>query len=146
MRLPSTRSFAFWCVAAVLIGGCGSQLALVVLAVREWRREVAPFEAVGARVRASGGADMGRLSGRAGVQSISFYENVGDAELASLGPRMERFPNLDSIVLEGPGISDAGLAHLKGLRQLKTLNLLNTRATPEGIAELRGVLPGLSVP
>jgi hypothetical protein len=37
---------------------------------REWRREAAPFEAMGARVGANGGGDMGYLAGREGVARI----------------------------------------------------------------------------
>jgi hypothetical protein len=116
---------------------------VLVESARAWRREVAPFEALGARVVAGGGDDMGRLAGRAGVVRISFDENVGDAELASLAKRMEGFPNLDTLMLRGPKVTDAGLVHLRGMRQLTNLRLFNTRVTEKGRSELMRELPRL---
>src|SRR5438552_1070873 len=151
MRLPwpmeismrRVRQIAIGCFVALLIGGCGCQIALVLGRIQEWNNEVAPFAALGARVVATGGDDMGRWAGREGVRCIYFGENVGDAELAGLARRMERFPNLDTLVLEGPNVTDAGLAHLKGLRQLKTLILHGTRVTEKGKLDLQGELPNL---
>jgi hypothetical protein len=38
-------------------------------------------------------------------------------------------------------VGDAGLAHLRGLAQLRTLDLKSTNATSAGVAELRRALP-----
>ncbi|MGE0605883.1 MAG: hypothetical protein AB7O62_02065 [Pirellulales bacterium] len=58
--------------------------------------------------------------------------------LADLAP-------LESLVLQVPTeISDAGLAHLAGLMNLKTLNLKNSTVTDEGLAALAG-LPRLEL-
>ncbi len=45
-----------------------------------------------------------------------------------LAPRMERFPNLRNLSLSGPRVTDAGLAHLAGLGQLRLLVLNGTRS------------------
>jgi hypothetical protein len=42
-------------------------------------------------------------------------------------------------------VSDAGLGHLKGLRGLKTLNVRGTRVTGAGVRALRQARPGLIV-
>ena len=55
---------------------------------REWIREAAPFRALGARVIASGGGDMGYMADREGIARIHFDENVGDEELAVLAKRI----------------------------------------------------------
>jgi len=39
------------------------------------------------------------------------------------------------------GVTDAGLVHLKGLTQLRTLNLSLTQITDAGVAELKKSLP-----
>jgi hypothetical protein len=108
-----------------------------------WNREVAPFKALGARVVATGGGDMGYLAGKEGVSRIYFNENVGDTELAALAKRMERLPNLDTLVLKGPKVADAGLVQLKGLKQLRSLILHDTLVTENGKSELRRSLPNL---
>jgi hypothetical protein len=146
MRLKRLRTLAIGGFLALLIAGCVSQFVVLVMAMREWKNEVAPFEALGARVVATGGDDSGRIAGRAGVARIIFRENVGDSDLAVLAKRMERFPNLDTLSLEGPRVTDAGVAHLKGLKQLKNLMLLNTEVTEKGRSDLRRALPELKVP
>src|SRR4051794_25437402 len=112
------RTVAIWTIVASLIGGCCSLCAQFIGGFIEFGREVAPFEALGARVVATGGDDFGRGAGREGVSAIYFNDNVGDAVLAKLATRMERFPNLYALRLEGPGVTDAGLVHLKGLKNL----------------------------
>jgi len=141
--MRKARLIAIWSILAVLIGGCVSQCIVLVESARAWKREVAPFEAVGARVVAGGGDDMGRLAGRAGVVRIYFDENVGDAELAALAKRMERFPNLDTLILCGPKVTDSGLVLLRGLKQLTRLKLFDTRVTEKGKSELLRELPNL---
>ena len=42
-------------------------------------------------------------------------------------------------------ITDAGLAGLKGLTNLGSLNLENTQVTDAGVAELRKALPNCSI-
>ena len=71
------------------------------------------------------------------------FDNVGDAELATLAKRMERFPNLRALGLMGPKVTDAGLAHLKGLKQLTNVYLFDTRVTEQGKTDLRRALPKL---
>lgn len=140
----TARGMAIVGILAFATVGCVWQVAVQIGKLREWNNEVAPFRALGAQVVATGGGDMGYWAGQAGVGRIYLSENVGDAELAVLAKRMERFPNLDTLVLEGPKVTDAGLAHLKGLKQLKTIRFIETHVTEEGKADLRRALPNLS--
>ena len=124
--MREARVIAIWSIVAVLIGGCVCHCVVLVESARAWKREVAPFEALGARVVAGGGGDMGLLAGKAGVAQINFDENVGDAELAALAKRLERFPNLHTLVLRGPRVTHAGLLFLRGLTHLTRLICLDT--------------------
>ena len=110
-----------------------------------FNKAVAPFEALGATVIASGGNDGGRLMGAAGVKTIGCDGNFGDAELAKLSGRLAMFPNLQLLILSGPNVTHAGISQLKGVKSLESLHLRNTRATDAGIADLRSALPRLKV-
>ena len=143
--MRKARQIAIWCLAALLLSSCGSQLALLIGRLREWKSEVAPFEALGGIVTAAGGGDMGIWAGRDGVAKIHLGDKAGDLELAGLAERMERFPNLHTLCLEGPNVTDVGLNHLKGLRQLHSLLLYDTRVTQEAAANLERELPRLTV-
>jgi hypothetical protein len=139
----NARTVAIWSFLALLIAGCGFRCAPFIGGMIEFRREAAPFEALGARVVATGGDDFGRSAGREGVGEIHFNDNVGDAELATLAKRMERFPNLRALRLMGPKVTDAGLAHLRVLKQLTNVYLFDTRVTEKGKTDLRRALPKL---
>lgn len=60
---------------------------------------------------------------------------VTDAGLASLA----KLPNLRILHLEKTAVSDAGLAHLKGLNGLEYLNLYGTQVTDAGLSQLEGL-------
>ena len=60
---------------------------------------------------------------------------VTDAGLAKLAA----MKNLKELHLEGTAIGDAGLDHLKGLAELEYLNLYGTKVTDAGIAKLAEV-------
>ena len=145
MSSKLVRKLAPWTAVIVVIGGCGSILYPLVQGSLEYKREVAPFRALGGYVTATGGGDMGITAGREGIGSIRLHENVGDHELASLAPRMERFPNLRDLSLSGPRVTDAGLAHLAGLGQLRLLVLNGTRVTAQARSNLKRVLPKLEI-
>ena len=134
-----------WCGVIVVIGGCGSILYPIVQGTLEYKREVAPFRALGGYVTATGGGDMGITAGREGIGSIRLHENVGDQELARLAPRMQRFPNLYVLSLSGTKATDAGLAHLAGLSQLRLLVLNGTRVTQTASSNLKRALPELEI-
>ena len=68
---------------------------------------------------------------------------MGDAELAVLAKRMENLPNLDTLVLRGSRVTDAGLKQLTGLKQLRSLTLIGTRVTEKGKSDLTRLLPNL---
>jgi uncharacterized membrane protein len=58
-----------------------------------------------------------------------------EAELAILG----KLTNLRSLSLNNTGITDAGLASLKNLRYLQVLSVVNTKITTSGLQQLRGL-------
>jgi hypothetical protein len=53
--------------------------------------------------------------------------------------------SLETLEIESPWITDAGLQHLRGLSKLSRLNLRGTQVTDAGVAELRRALPGLTI-
>ena len=62
---------------------------------------------------------------------------VDDAQLGHLS----HFDGLQGVELDGPAITDAGLARSQGLTQLKLLSFNCTRVTDEGMKNLREALP-----
>ena len=58
-----------------------------------------------------------------------------------LAEKLKGIANLKSLNLNGTKITDAGLVHLKGLTKLKVLDLGNTKTTPAGIKSLQEALP-----
>ena len=72
-----------------------------------------------------------------------------DAELARLQPYLEGLRELRDLDLCETDITDAGLVYLKGLTQLKTLQLgslhFPPKVTPQAIQELRQTLPGVAI-
>ena len=63
---------------------------------------------------------------------------------AGLGVRMGN-TRKQFLRLDGTPITDAGLVHLRGLKQLETLSLEKTKVTPEGIKRLRTALPKVRI-
>jgi hypothetical protein len=66
------------------------------------------------------------------------------AEIEKLGGRVkvdEKSPGKPVILvyLDGTQVTDAGLEHLKGLSQLRTLNLKDTQVTDAGLKRLKGL-------
>jgi hypothetical protein len=145
MNSKFVSKLAPWCFVIVAIGGCGSILYPLIQGSLEYKREAAPFRAVGGEVTATGGGDMGITAGREGIAHISLPESVGDEELAGLAARMQRFPSLYLLSLSGPKVTDAGLAHLVGLRQLRALVLNGTRVTQKATLNLKRALPKLTI-
>ena len=54
-------------------------------------------------------------------------------------------PNLTTVRVGGPQVTDAGLVHLEGLTRLQKLDLRHTAVTEEGIAKLRRALPKTTI-
>jgi hypothetical protein len=52
---------------------------------------------------------------------------------------------LETITLAETAITDAGLAHLRGLTKLQRLSLGGTEVTEAGMNELKRALPGLTI-
>ncbi len=57
----------------------------------------------------------------------------------------ENFQNIIEIGLVATEVSDADLAHLKGLRNLQELNLNVTQVTDAGVKKLRKALPNCTI-
>ena len=53
--------------------------------------------------------------------------------------------NLDELVIQGSRITDEGLGHLRGLTKLKQLWLVNTGASQAGVQRLRAALPNCEI-
>jgi len=60
--------------------------------------------------------------------------------------QLKRLTRLEALSLEDvSGIGDSGLAHLKGLTNLRTLNLTGTTVTAAGVKDLEKALPKLQI-
>ena len=67
---------------------------------------------------------------------VSFYNAGSDQALEHAG----RISGLEVLILQNAGVTDEGLAHLKGLKNLSALELSgNNRITDRGVAELGGL-------
>ena len=53
--------------------------------------------------------------------------------------------NLEKLELDNTQVTDAGLEHLKGVRDLEKLYLDNTQVTDAGVNELREALPNCQI-
>ena len=51
--------------------------------------------------------------------------------------RLHQFPYIETLSIKGPQITDKGLANLKNLPNLMSLDLIDTNTTPAGIEKLR---------
>jgi mono/diheme cytochrome c family protein len=70
------------------------------------------------------------------VESVSVAKDIGDERLALLKPLA---PQLAWLYLNKTQITDAGMAHLSGLKQLRRLHLANTAITSAGVKQLEGL-------
>jgi hypothetical protein len=53
--------------------------------------------------------------------------------------------NLASLELDSVDLTDAGIAHLGGLRALKDLDLYHTLVSEKGFEQLKTLLPGCRI-
>ena len=72
---------------------------------------------------------------------MSSNSAITDAGLAHI----KGLIGLRSIHLNDTLVSDAGLAYLKGMSRLETLNLAGTRVTDDGVLELERALPRVQI-
>ena len=72
---------------------------------------------------------------------LSLEVKITDAGVAHL----RGLPRLQIVALEEAAITDAGLAHLKALTQLQELSLKGTEVTETGIRELQKAQPKVKV-
>jgi hypothetical protein len=54
-------------------------------------------------------------------------------------------PRLRELRLDSTNVSDAGLASLRAMTELRSLNLYHTRVTEKGYEELKTALPGCQI-
>jgi hypothetical protein len=80
---------------------------------------------------------LAKLSTQTGVRTLQLGgQQVTDKNLAYVG-KMTGLEEL--IIFPGFGLTDAGLAHLEGLKNLKLLMLTNSDVTDKGLDRLRGL-------
>ena len=70
------------------------------------------------------------------VESVSVAKDIGDEQLALLKALA---PQLAWLYLNKTKVTDAGMAHLSGLKQLRRLHLANTAITSVGVKQLEGL-------
>ena len=87
-----------------------------------------------------GNIDHTKLIGPAG-ERLATRPLAGGKGLGALND----LPNLQVVQLIGPGTSDDDLKGLVGLKHLRMLDLLDTRVTDEGVAELKRALPNCKI-
>jgi hypothetical protein len=68
------------------------------------------------------------------VTALDVYSTrTNDEDLRMIGG----FTHLHDLMLQGPKMTDAGFAHLKGLREMRKLDLICRQITDNGLANLR---------
>ena len=123
---PKRRWFQFRLATLLLLTlVCAIALALWVAPAARQRRAVELFEGLGGVVVYADEGDDSPL--------------VPEWLREWLGP--DYFHSVRVVRLRGTQISDAGLAHLKGLTALEWLALNNTQISDAGIEELEAALP-----
>jgi hypothetical protein len=130
----------------VTLSGIG--LALIVSPAQRQRRAVEAIESMGGRVQYEFLSEatvapewLQKLVGEGyfrPVTDVSLYNTqVSDAGLA----HVKGLPGLQWLSLHNTQVGDAGLEHLKGLASLESLGLKNTQVSDAGVAELQMALP-----
>ena len=140
MRLPRIQFTVRWLLVAVAVAAV--PLAIIV---RENRRRVEQERAIAAVVRLGGEIGVNYTRGQFDVKRrpvvfIAFTgPKVTDTRLALLRPNLDLLPELESLDLGGTKITDAGMVHLTGLKNLRDLVLWDTEITDAGLDQLKGL-------
>ena len=80
------------------------------------------------------------LSNLGGLADQIFALNLAGTKVTDAGlAALTKLPNLRMLHLEKTAVGDAGLAHLKGLNSLEYLNLYGTQVTDAGLPQLEGL-------
>jgi hypothetical protein len=70
--------------------------------------------------------------------------HITDTALATLGEL--DMPRLKELIIEGTGVTDAGLTHLEHFKTLEFVVLGQTKVTASGLRHLRDQIPGIEFP
>ena len=125
--------FAVWVIAIVT---------QPVRNVREANRITEPIARLGGFVRYSGDGSAILGSGVDGATDVVFKNaRLVDEDLAAIRPALEALPNIKYVYFAESPITDDGLIHLSGLKQVEWIHFRDTLVTPEGVTRLQKLLP-----
>jgi hypothetical protein len=72
--------------------------------------------------------------------------NLNRATISSRGLQaLVELTKLETLLLQGTAVDDSAAEHLARLKRLKALNLFGTRFTPQGVEQLRNLLPSVQI-
>ena len=70
------------------------------------------------------------------ITTVCLADECTDDTLAALGPQIERLEQLDFLGIYSNAVTDAGLAHIAKVRQLRRSRVFSACVTDEGLAHL----------
>ncbi|HUE69353.1 MAG TPA: hypothetical protein VMP01_00580 [Pirellulaceae bacterium] len=108
-----------------------------------WYRDYVKQQAVSAIGRIGGNIERDK-EGRIILVEIP-ADQLTDAALAELVPRLANLPTLETLILHGPLVTDEGLSPVARLTQLKRLHLINMKVSAVAVAALQKGRPDLEV-
>ena len=101
------------------------------------------LDLVGTKVTDDG---LSRLQSLTRLERLSIGSQTGQSVITDAGlAHLASVPNLRHLVVVGTKTTDAGLERLKGLSKLQSLGLHRTQATDAGVASLKKALPECQV-
>ena len=132
-HLRGIRTLELLCVQSSKVTADGVKALVGIENLKSLTLSATPLEPGGFRL----------LGGMTGLEYLSLESTKAtDADVAHLAV-LAKLTHLD--LGYNPGVTDAGLKHLTGLRRLTGLLLYGTQVTDDGVAGLKGMLPKLMV-
>jgi len=64
-------------------------------------------------------------------------KNFSDEELISIAPLLDKITKFDTLSLQDTSVGDRGMRALSHVQKLKTVNLIGTKVTLEGLLSLK---------
>ena len=80
-----------------------------------------------------------------GMDGVTSFSTLTDDQLTDLIPHFRNHINLQAIDLSGTAITDQGLAQLRDLPNLRTLNVTGTAVSQAAVDDAREALPDAEV-